>query len=197
MPVKDPNAYFEKHLQWQSQLKKLHDLILETGLQPTIKWGAPVYTLEGKNVIGLGAFKNHYAIWFFNGVFLKHNTDLLVNAQENKTKALRQIRFEKNDEWKKEEILPYLKEAIENQKAGKEMKPVQKKKLIIPLELKKAFKDDEDLKASFDTLTPGKQREYADHVSSAKQEKTKYKRIEKITPMIKNGVGLYDRYKNC
>ncbi|MDT0687112.1 DUF1801 domain-containing protein [Autumnicola psychrophila] len=36
-----------------------------------MKWGAPVYTLEGKNVIGLAAFKNHCAMWFFNGASLK------------------------------------------------------------------------------------------------------------------------------
>ncbi|MGM1055079.1 MAG: hypothetical protein ACQEWG_04250 [Bacteroidota bacterium] len=28
-------------------------------------------------------------------------------------------------------------------------------------------------------------------------EETKQKRIEKIIPMIKNGAGLNDKYKNC
>lgn len=55
--------------------------------------GVRLYILNGKNVIGLGAFKNHFAIWFFNGVFLKDEKQLLTNAQEGKTKALRQMHF--------------------------------------------------------------------------------------------------------
>ncbi|MFV8281727.1 DUF1801 domain-containing protein [Christiangramia marina] len=78
--------------------------------------------MESKNVIGLGAFKNHLAIWFFHGVFLKKNTALLVNAQEGKTKALRQIRCEPKDRMSKDAIVPYIVEAIANQKAGLKLK---------------------------------------------------------------------------
>ncbi|MEL7473318.1 MAG: YdeI/OmpD-associated family protein, partial [Planctomycetota bacterium] len=44
---------------------------------------------------------------------------------------------------------------------------------------------------------PGKQRQYNEHVSEAKREETKLKRVEKIKPMILEGVGLHDKYKNC
>jgi len=84
----------------------------------TVKWSAPVYTVNGKNVLGLGAFKKHFGIWFFNGVFMKDEHKLLVNAQENKTKALRQMRFETIEEIDKNLVLLYVKEAIENQKLG-------------------------------------------------------------------------------
>jgi uncharacterized protein YdeI (YjbR/CyaY-like superfamily) len=46
-------------------------------------------------------------------------------------------------------------------------------------------------------LTPGKQREYAEYITEAKKDETKLKRIEKIIPMIKAGIGLNDKYKNC
>ena len=46
-------------------------------------------------------------------------------------------------------------------------------------------------------LTPGKQREYAEYIQTAKQDATKQTRLEKITPMILKGVGLNDKYKNC
>ncbi|MEH6656250.1 DUF1801 domain-containing protein [Leeuwenhoekiella marinoflava] len=32
----------------------------------TFKWNVPVYTVDGKNVAGLGRFKNHFGVWFFN-----------------------------------------------------------------------------------------------------------------------------------
>jgi uncharacterized protein YdeI (YjbR/CyaY-like superfamily) len=46
-------------------------------------------------------------------------------------------------------------------------------------------------------LSPGKQRDYCEHIELAKQEKTKLARIEKIKPMLLKGIGLYDKYKNC
>lgn len=197
MPVKNVEEYISCHSYWEEELRQLHEMICTTELEPTIKWGAPVYTLNDKNVVGIGAFKNHYGIWFFNGALLKENTALLVNAQEGKTKALRQIRFEKGDEIKPSILLPYIKEAIENQKAGLVIMPVTKKELVIPEELSNAFADDKELERSFERLTSGKQREYADYILEAKKETTKLSRIEKITPMIKNGVGLNDKYKNC
>jgi len=47
----------------------------------------------------------------------------------------------------------------------------------------------------FNTLTPGKQREYADYIASAKREETRSKRLEKIIPMIAARQGLHDRYR--
>ena len=63
--------------------------------------------------------------------------------------------------------------------------------------LEMAFDNNSELQTSFNTLTPGKQREYCEHIASAKRETTKLSRIEKITPMVLNGVGLHDKYKNC
>ena len=189
--------YIETHSHFSDALVLLRDIINSTELNESVKWSAPVYDLNGKNVVGLGAFKKHFGIWFFNGVFLKDEHQLLVNAQE-KTKALRQMRFESIDDIDKNKVLAYIKEAIENQKLGKEIKPVRNtKEVIIPEELKQVFKVHSDLNIAFKALTPGKQREYCTHVADAKREATKLSRIEKITPMILNGVGLHDKYKNC
>ncbi|MDX1428309.1 MAG: DUF1801 domain-containing protein [Salegentibacter mishustinae] len=197
MAVKNAEEYISCHKYWEEELRQLHEMILTTDLKSEIKWGAPVYTLEGKNVVGLGAFKNHIGIWFFNGALLKDNTALLQNAQEGKTKALRQIRFQKGDDITTSALLPYIREAIQNQREGKVIKPVKIKTLVIPPELSKVLKSDKEMEKSFNQLSPGKQREYADHISEAKREATKLSRIEKIKPMIKNGVGLHDKYKNC
>ncbi|GAA4318709.1 YdeI family protein [Pontixanthobacter gangjinensis] len=197
MPVKNAEEYISSHEYWEEELRQLHEMIMTTELKSEIKWGAPVYTLDGKNVVGLGAFKNHFGLWFFNGALLKENTALLVNAQEGKTKALRQIKFEKGDNLKTSVLLPYIQEAIQNQKEGKEIKPVKVKTLVIPPELAAALKADRELEKYFNELTPGKQREYAAHIKEAKREATKISRIEKIIPMIKKGVGLNDKYKNC
>ena len=188
--------YIEENAHFSEALIMLRDIINTTELEETVKWSAPVYALNNKNVIGLGAFKKHFGIWFFNGVFLKDEHNLLVNAQEEKTKALRQMRFESVSEIDKNIVLAYVKEAIENQKLGKEIKPDRRKKeTIIPNELQAILTN--DLKTSFENLSPYKQREYCEYISSAKREATKQTRLEKIKPMILQGIGLNDKYKNC
>lgn len=188
--------YIEENNHFGDALTLLRDIINTTELEETVKWSALVYTLNNKNVIGLGAFKKHFGIWFFNGVFLKDEHNVLVNAQEEKTKALRQMRFESIDDIDENLVLAYVKEAIENQKLGKEIKPDRRKKeTVIPPELQNVLVN--DLKTSFENLSPYKQREYCEYISSAKREATKQTRIEKIKPMILQGVGLNDKYKNC
>jgi uncharacterized protein YdeI (YjbR/CyaY-like superfamily) len=189
--------YIQKHPKWANALNRLRELLQQTEMEETIKWGAPVYTVEGKNVVGMAAFKNHFGLWFFNGVFLKDEKELLVNANEEKTKALRQMRFNSEKEMDDKLILQYVNEAIANQKAGKELKPERKKGVELPMELTATFQQEKEFESAFKELTPGKQREYAEYIASAKQEKTKLSRLNKIIPMVKEGKGLYDKYKNC
>ncbi|AXT20632.1 hypothetical protein D7030_00450 [Flavobacteriaceae bacterium AU392] len=190
--------YIERHENYTEALTVLRDLFNTTELVETLKWGAPTYTINSKNVVGLGAFKHHFGIWFFNGVFLKDASNVLVNAQEGKTKAMRQWRFTSIEEINKDLVMLYINEAIENQKLGKEIKVDRsKKEVIIPIELQRELKTDSKLNTAFATLTPYKQREYCEYIDTAKQEKTKLNRIEKMKPMIINGIGLNDKYKNC
>lgn len=190
-------AYISKHPKWISQLTNLRNVFLDTELDEVVKWGSPTYSLNGKLVAGIAAFKNHYAIWFHQGVFLKDDEKVLVNAQEGKTKALRQWRFEEKDTIAPQLVKKYVNEAIENCKQGKELKVERKKGVTVPKELQNVFSENKELHNAFKKLTLGKQREYADYISEAKRDATKENRIEKITPMILNGVGLHDKYKNC
>ena len=190
-------TYLTKHEKWGKILTKFREILLSTELEETIKWGAPVYMINGKNVVGMGAFKSYVGLWFFQGSFLEDHAGLLVNAQDGKTKALRQLRFTCEDEIDFNIIKSYIDEAIQNQKAGKELKPDTKKPLLVPKELKSILESDADLKHKFENFTPGKQREFADHISEAKQETTRIKRVQKIIPMIKAGTGLNDKYRKC
>src|SRR5690606_5232543 len=113
----------------------LREIIRLTELVETIKWGSPVYTINEKNVVGIGSFKSYAGLWFFQGALLKDEEKVLINAQTDVTKALRQWRFSTVDEIDDKLILKYLHEAIQNQKQGKEHKPDRNKPVIIPDEL--------------------------------------------------------------
>lgn len=193
-PDKTIKAYIARHREWSEGLGMLRTVLKKHELEETVKWGAPTYTINGKIVITFAGFKNHFALWFYQGVFLKDKAKKLVSAQGGSTKGLRQWRFQSADEIDSILLSRYILEAIENHKAGKRIKPTSKK-LAVPVELRSALKKDLSLKKAFESLTPGKQREYADHIGSAKQEKTRQSRLEKAIPKIKKGVGLNDQYK--
>ena len=122
---------------------------------------------------------------------------MLEQAQE-KTKGLRNMKMTSIDQLNKPVVLAYIKEAIENQKLGKEIKPEVKGKTVdIPEELNTALKKDKVLMDSFKALTPFKQREYCEYIDTAKRAETKQTRLEKIIPMIEKGIGLNDKYRDC
>lgn len=190
-------AYIEKHSKWSEKLTELRAIFATTELREEVKWGAPAYTFDGKIVAGIAAFKNHYAIWFHQGVFLKDTAKKLVNAQEGTTKALRQWRFTEDDPIEAPLVKEYILEALANSIAGKVVKVQRRQGVAIPPLLKEAFTTNPKFKEAFNKLTPGKQREYADYIGDAKRDETKQKRLEKSIPMIFDGQGLHDIYKNC
>ncbi len=180
---------------WYSEVDQIAAILNKADLDIAVKWGADVYTYKGKNVVSYGGFKNYFAIWFYNGVFLSDPDGVLVNAQEGKTKSLRQWRMTSMDEIDEKKILNYVHEAIEVEKKGLKMSSEKMQPLENPELLQNAFNVNSDLKTAFEKLTPGKQKEYILYLNEAKQETTKRKRLEKIVPMILDGKGLNDKYK--
>lgn len=187
-------VYIAKHSEWKDILEKLRSILTSTELDESIKWGAPIYSFKGKNVIGMAAFKHHVSLWFHHGVFLKDTESKLISADKEKTRGLRQWRFSSMEEIDEKLIKKYTLESIENEKAGKRIKP-QIQKVKIPEELSNAMKFDKNLKSAYEKLTPGKQREYCSHIIEAKQEATRLRRLEKCIPLILAGKGLHDKYK--
>ncbi|MFY0643069.1 MAG: YdeI/OmpD-associated family protein [Bacteroidia bacterium] len=186
--------YFDSNPEWKAELEYLRNLTLSTEMVETLKWGIPTYTINGKNVVSIGAFKSYVGLWFFQGVFLSDYANVLINAQEGTTKGLRQWRFESIEHMDASLILSYLEEAIQNQKDGKEIK-IERKKVAIPEILQKQLEADVELKKAFEKFTAGKQREFNEYLNSAKREETKLKRLDKIIPMVLNGIGLNDKYR--
>ena len=181
---------------WQKELITLREIFLSAGLTETIKWGIPVYTNGSENVAGMAAFKSYVGIWFYQGALLNDTAGKLIVAQEGITKALRQWRFESSDEIEKERdtILAFVKESVENFAQGKVIKPSRGNDVVLPEDLKARLDDDPTLKLAFENLTLSRRRDFAEHISTAKREDTRYARLEKIIPMILRGEGLNDKY---
>lgn len=189
-------VYFNEEHQYKKAIGILREIILKTKLEETYKWMFPTYTLDNKNVLSICKFKNHFGIWFFNGVFLSDPKNVLKNAQEGKTKAMRHWKFTSIEQINKIAVLGYINEAIENQKNGRTLPSAKvSKEIIISELLSKKLTDDSKLKKAFDLISNYKQKEFHEYIVTAKQEKTKLKRLEKILPMILEGIGLNDKYR--
>ena len=190
----------EKHVwdkihHWGDELTLLKSIIDKTEMVLTTKWGGDMYTVNTKNVLGIAGFKNYFALWFINGVFLKDEAQVLVNANEGVTKGLRQWRFTSITEINEPLILNYLHEAIANEKKGIAIKPEKKEAMHCDF-LASELNKDAQLNKAFEKFSPYKQKEFWELMTTAKQEKTKIIRFEKIKPMILEGRGLNDKYRN-
>lgn len=195
MKAKTVDDYLIDTPHWQDELLDLRRILLSSDLKETMKWGMPCYTYNGKNIIGMAGFKSYFGLWFHQGVFLSDPAKVLVNAQTGKTKALRQWRMTSARDIKPELIQSYISESLEHAAAGKKLPNAAPRKLSLPPILKTALDKDAALEASFAAFRTAQQCDFADYISSAKQEATKQRRLEKIIPLIQSGVGLNDKYK--
>jgi uncharacterized protein YdeI (YjbR/CyaY-like superfamily) len=185
----------QKNTKWTEEMQLISDVFEKLPFQKTVKWGVDVFTYQGKNVVSYGGFKDFFAIWFYNGVFLSDPDNVLTNASEGKTKFLRQWRFKSKEELNEKKIIQYLEEAIEIEKKGLKIESSPFSQEPLPEILIKEFENNLGLNLSFEKLTPGRQKEYIIYLNEAKQESTRKTRLEKIKPLIINGIGLNDKYK--
>ena len=138
--AKSVDEYIAIAPQWGAELKRLRAVLKETRLTEEVKWGGPCYTYKGKNVVGIGAFKSYFSLWFHQGALLKDGASVLINAQERKTKALRQWRMSSAEDIRPAVITRYVVEAISLVEAGREIKADRNKAIDVPIELQKALR---------------------------------------------------------
>ncbi len=179
---------------WTEELENLRSIVLDSGLLEDVKWGVPCYTLDGKNVLIVSAFKDYCSISFFKGVLLK-DPEKILEKQGPNSQSDRSIRFTAIDQIhnQKSIIKTYIQEAIEVEKKGLKVDFKAKDELVYPEELISKFEELPALQKSFEALTPGRKRGYILHFTQPKQSATRISRIEKCIPKIMDGKGFHDR----
>ncbi|MCA6364818.1 MAG: YdeI/OmpD-associated family protein [Bacteroidetes bacterium] len=185
--------YFEKEKRWTDEIIRLREIVLQTQVNEELKWGCPCYVSEGKNIVLIHTFKNYCALLFFNGALLPDPKGLLVQQTPN-VQAARQMRFTHLSEIieRESDIRSFIKKAITAEKNGEKVVLKKTTDFIMADEFAVQLKANPKLKKAFDALTPGRQRAYLMHFSSARQAKTRVERVEKCIPKILSGKGLDD-----
>jgi len=185
--------YFNKTKKWGEEFELLRMLILDCGLIETLKWGVPCYMHGKSNIVLIHGFKEYCALLFFKGALLKDPKKILIQQTKN-VQAARQIRFTNVEEIIKLQrtLKSYVKEAIAVEDAGLKVSMKETPAFNMPEEFKKKLEKNAALKTAFKALTPGRQRGYLLHFSSAKLSTTRVSRIDKSIPGILKGKGLDD-----
>ena len=172
----DVEAFLKKDSQWKDEFNYLRETIVNFD------------DLEEHG------FKEYVAVMFFKGALIEDSYNTLIQQTKN-VQSARQLRFEKLEDIqsRKEEIIDYVKQAIDIEKAGKEVKLKKTEDYEVPDELQQQFDKMPELKEAFKQLTPGRQRQYLHHIGEAKRADNRQKRVDKYINHILEGKGMHDK----
>ena len=186
------DAYIKRSQKWPEEMAALRPILLGSGLTEEIKWGKPCYSHGGNNVVILQEMNDFLALMFFKGTLLDNSAGVLEDQGPN-SRSARRIRFTSVEDVAQltDIVKAHLDEAIDVAEAGLEVGPAPE--LVLVEELQTRLDDHPALQAAFESLTPGRQREYNLYISAARQAKTREARVERYAQKILDGKGLRDR----
>jgi len=158
--------------------------------EEAIKWGMPHFTVAGKNVAGMAAFKAHCTFMIHGdgrqgdamGQFGKIASLADLPAEAELTAKLQQARERVNSEG------TALKKA-----AGK----APKAEIAMPDDFAAALGHRPRAKAVYDGFSPSARREYLEWVVEAKRAETRAKRIAQAVEWLAEGKKRNWKYENC
>ncbi len=177
---------------WPDEISALRPILLECGLSEAIKWGKPCFSREGSNIAIIQEMRDFLALMFFKGALLR-DPDGVLEEQGPNSRSARRMTFTSVGDVVRlaDTVRSYVAEAIAVEEAGLEVGPAPE--LVLVDELQARIDADPRFRSAFESLTPGRRREYHLHISGAKRAATRQARVEKCAPRILAGKGLRDR----
>ena len=163
-------------------------------VEETLKWGAPAFTVDGKILLIMAAFKGHAALNFWRGQELKGaEASHDAMGQFGKLTSVDDLPSDAELEALIRQAAALAKTAPAPRKIKHEPRP--------PTELHPDFARALDAnlkaKATLDGFPPSARREYVDWIAEAKQEKTREKRIADSVEWLSEGKRRHWKYENC
>lgn len=155
--------------------------------EEAIKWGMPHFTVGGKNVVGMAAFKAHAAVMI-------HGEDDSAEGMGSlgKIGALGELPPD-------QELAPRFRAAADALVSGKASTRAAKSKPEIPMpeDFARALDAAPQAHAFFDTLAPSYRRDYLEWIVEAKRAETRTKRIATAVEWLAEGKKRNWKYEGC
>lgn len=159
-----------------------------------MKWSAPAFTIDGKILLMMAAFKAHAALNFWRGQELRGdqaNADAM--GQFGKLTALNDLPSDEELDALIRRAAELAKSAPAPRKAQHEPKPAPAVHPEFAAALSKAPK----AKATLESFPPSAQRDYLEWISEAKQDTTRVTRIATAVEWLSDGKRRHWKYEKC
>lgn len=179
----------------QPILNHLRELVHQhaPGVAETIKWGVPHFVLNGQNLAGMAAFKEHATFGFWRDEEVTGSPrDTGAMGSMGRLTSLANLPGD-------EQMAVWIAKAAALCGEGKPKRPPPKPKpaLDLPDDLGAALEGNAAAQGHWDAFSPGKRRDYIEWVREAKREETRVKRIETIVAQVAEGKDRNWKYKSC
>ena len=160
----------------------------------TVKWSAPAYTVDGKILLIMAAFKEHAALNFWRGQELRGaEASRDAMGQFGKLTSLDDL---PGDE-KFDALIREAAALARTAPAPRKVKHAPVPPAELHPEFAKALDANPPAKAALDGFPSSARREYLDWVAEAKQDKTREKRIADAVQWLSEGKRRHWKYENC
>lgn len=162
--------------------------------EETLKWSMPSFTIDGKILIGMAAFKQHAALNFWRGQELRGaEASRDAMGQFGKLKSLDDL----PGEAELDDLIRQAAELAKTAPAPRKVKHEPKPPAAMHPEFAAALKASPKAQQVLDGFPPSARREYLDWVADAKQDATRTKRISDAVQWLSEGKRRHWKYENC
>ena len=162
--------------------------------QETLKWSAPSFTIDGKILLMMAAFKAHAAVNFWRGQELRgEQASDDAMGQFGKLTSV-------GDLPPNAELDRLIREAAELAKsapAARKVKHTPKPPAELHPQFAAALRSAPRAKAALEGFPASARRDYLDWIAEAKQESTRQKRIATAIEWLTEGKKRHWKYERC
>ena len=163
-------------------------------VEETLKWSAPGFTLDGKILLMMAAFKAHAALNFWRGQEIRGS-----EASGDAMGQFGKLTFV-NDlppDAQFDELIREAARLAATAPAPRKTKHEPKSAPNLHPEFAAALKSNPKAKATLDSFPPSAQRDYLEWIADAKQDSTRAKRIATAVEWLAEGKRRHWKYQDC
>ncbi len=162
--------------------------------EETIKWSAPGFTVNGKILLMMAAFKAHAAVNFWRGQEIGDGSAKAgAMGQFGRLTSLADLPSDKE----MDALIHEAAELANTAPAPRKLKHAPKPPPELHPEFAAALARAPKAKAALDGFPPSAQRDYFEWISEAKQDATRAKRIATAIEWLSEGKRRHWKYQNC
>lgn len=161
--------------------------------EETMKWSSPSFTVDGKILLSMAAFKAHTAVGFWRGMEMGVEVEKDAMGQFGKVTSVADLPPD-------EEFDALIRKGVELARtapAPRQRKHEPKPPAEVHPQFAEALKANPKAQQVLEGFPPSARREYFDWITEAKQDATRSKRIADAIEWLSEGKRRHWKYENC